>query len=222
MKENVVMTRADISLESILLDADLFLKYKSPERAVQILHDALERSPRSIALREKLRDICQSQGQIQEAARQCLALASLYINREDFQSAYDRLQEAKLLDPRISIAPGLDAIRRAKHPDFAATPTFTPKKQSPPIEVQRDAVFAGNISLISIFDAIQVIENSKLTGTLTLIDGATTANILFNVGQIVNAEAGGVVGTGAFRQVVEITKGTFECNSGNQQYQSFA
>ena len=48
-----------------------------------------------------------------EASKQCLALANLYINREDFEKAYDRLQEAKLLDPRVSVAPGLEAIRRA-------------------------------------------------------------------------------------------------------------
>src|SRR5258705_6569983 len=53
-----------------------------------------------------------------EAARQCLALASLYIERDDFDAAHDRLLEAKQLDNRISIGTGLEAIRRARHPEL--------------------------------------------------------------------------------------------------------
>lgn len=212
MKESVATAnRLDLTVESILLDADLFVKYKAPERAVEILQEALDRSPRSIGLREKLREVCATQGKIAEAARQCLALANLYINREDFESAYDRLQEAKLLDPRISIAPGLDAIRRAKHPEFSApTHYYAPAKPSAPIEVRRDAVLAGNLSLITVFDAIQVLENAKLTGRLTLKCDDNIASISFNLGQIVDAEAAEMTGTVAFRKVVEFSSGTFE------------
>src|SRR3954468_23305751 len=102
-------------VETALLDAELFLKYQAPERAIKRLRTALERSPRSIALRERLREISASRHP-EEAARQCLALASLYIERDELQIAHDRLLEAKNLDPRISIAPGLDAIRRARRP----------------------------------------------------------------------------------------------------------
>src|SRR5829696_2338002 len=102
-------------VETALLDAELFLKYHAPERAVRRLRIALERNPRSIPLRERLREVTQSK-QPEEAARQCLALASLYIEREELQTAHDRLLEAKNLDPRISIAPGLEAIRRARRP----------------------------------------------------------------------------------------------------------
>jgi hypothetical protein len=100
----------EVSLESVLLDADLFVKYSSPEKAFTLLRESLERSPRSIPLREKMRDICVKQRNLDEAARQCLALVSLYIGREEFDLAYDRLQEAKLLDPRISgrTGPGSD------------------------------------------------------------------------------------------------------------------
>lgn len=202
--------RLDLSIESILLDADLFMKYKSPERAVQILQESLDRSPRSIPIREKLREVCATQGQISEAAKQCLALANLYISRDDFESAYDRLQEAKLIDPRISIAPGLEAIRRAKHPEFSVQSSFQPQVRQAPIEVRRDAVLAGNLSLITIFDAIQVIENSKLTGTLKLTGNNGIANVFFNLGQIVNADHHGASGTTAFRKSVELTSGTFE------------
>jgi hypothetical protein len=112
------MPFTEVSLESVLLDADLFVKYSSPEKAFQLLKESLDRSPRSIPLREKMRDICVKQKNLDEAARQCLALVSLYIGREDFDVAYDRLQEAKLLDPRISVAPGLEANPPRPPPRF--------------------------------------------------------------------------------------------------------
>ncbi|MBC7898633.1 MAG: hypothetical protein H7070_01150, partial [Saprospiraceae bacterium] len=117
---------SEVSIESVLLDADLFVKYSSPDKAFSLLRDSLERSPRSISLREKMRDICIKQKNLNEAAKQCLALVSLYIGREDFDLAYDRLQEAKLLDPRVSVAPGLEAIRRARRPDFAVNRDKSP------------------------------------------------------------------------------------------------
>src|ERR1051325_8173421 len=88
-------------IEAALLDAELFIKYQAPERAIKRLKTALEMNSRSVKLRERLREICAGNKQVEEAARQCLALASLYIEREDFAAAYDRLLEAKHLDERI-------------------------------------------------------------------------------------------------------------------------
>src|SRR3982750_4275588 len=131
----------EVSIESVLLDADLFVKYSSAEKAFKLLHDSLERSPRSIALREKLRDICIKQKNLNEAAKQCLALVSLYIGREEFDLAYDRLQEAKLLDPRVSGAPGLEAIRRARRPA-----EFNGSREKTPQKIRTDVTFAGNLA----------------------------------------------------------------------------
>lgn len=109
-------------VDSALLDAELFVKYKAPERAIKRLKTALERNPRSIPLRERLREVAASHKHTDEAARQDLALASLYIERDDFDSAYDRLLEAKQLDPRINVAKGLEAIRQARR-TFIRQPT---------------------------------------------------------------------------------------------------
>jgi len=89
--EQPVVPFTEGSIESVLLDADLFVKYRSPEKAFSLLRECMERSPRSISLREKMREICISQKNLDEAAKQCLALVSLYIGREDFDLAYDRL-----------------------------------------------------------------------------------------------------------------------------------
>ena len=47
-------------VDTALLDAELFVKYKAPERAIKRLRTALERAPRSIQMRERLREIAAS------------------------------------------------------------------------------------------------------------------------------------------------------------------
>src|SRR5437899_7252771 len=140
------------AVETALLDDELLIKYGSPDRAMKRLKMALERSPRSIALRERMREIAALHKHPEEAARHCLALASLYIERDNFDAAHDRLLEAKQLDSRISIASGLEAIRRARHPELHTVPS--PKTKTP-TTVPVTSTFAGDLSLISIFDAIQ-------------------------------------------------------------------
>jgi len=202
----------ETTIESVLLDADLFVKYSSPEKAFELLRASLERSPRSISLREKMRDICVKQRNLNEAARQCLALVSLYINREDFDLAYDRLQEAKLLDPRISVAPGLEAIRRARRPEFAVDRDRLPQM------VRTDVTFAGNLAYVSIFDAVQVIESTKMTGLLVIDADMHMGNVAFNDGKIVDAQCNGKNGQGAFREIVEISNGTFEFSTSDVDF----
>src|SRR6185503_10074450 len=148
-------------IEAALLDAELFVKYKAPERAIKRLRAAIERNSRSLALRERLREICGPKHP-EEAARQCLALASLYIEREDFDTAHDRLLEAKQLDERINIASGLEAIRRARRPDLKPVPAPEPHFE------RKHFTLAGDLSSVSVFDAIQVLENARLNGVLTI------------------------------------------------------
>lgn len=197
-------------VETALLDAELFVKYRAFERAIHTLQSALERRPRSIALRERLREIATSHKHLEEAARQCLALASLYIEREEFETAHERLLEAKHLDPRINIATGLEAIRRARRPDLHTTETVATQRNVPTL--------AGDLSVISIFDAVQVIENTRLTCALLITSDARTGRILFNEGRIVGAESGEATGEEAFRQIVEVTSGSFDLERATQAF----
>ena len=195
------------SVEAALLDADLFVKYKAPQRAVERLQEAIAHWPRSIVLREKLREVAFSNGLQDEAARQCLTLVNLYIARENFESAHERLLEAKHIDPRINIAPGLEAIRRARRPDLQHAPAYAP---SPPPSAPRPVTFAGDLSAVNIFDAVQVLENSRLTGALSIQGPGRGGRVLFNDGRIVDAECGDAKGTMAFRLIVEVTAGSFD------------
>src|SRR5437763_1827731 len=124
-----------------LLHADLFLKYGATDRAMKRLKTALERSPRSISLRERLREIAASHKHPEEAARHYLALASLYIERDNFDAAHDRLLEAKQLDSRISISSGLEAIRRARHPEQMPE---RPVRKGRPLPRKAEVTFAGD------------------------------------------------------------------------------
>jgi hypothetical protein len=191
-------------VEAALLDAELFMKYQAPDRAIKRLRTALELNTRSIKLRERLREVCAAQKHTEEAARQCLALASLYIEREDFDTAHDRLLEAKQLDQRINIAGGLEAIRRARRPDLKPTPA------AEPVFERKHFTLAGDLSAVSVFDAMQVIENARLNGVLTLHGEAHEGQVKFNDGRIVDASCGGESGEKGFQRVVEITNGTFE------------
>ncbi len=201
-------------VETALLDAELFIKYGSPDRALKRLKTALESSPRSIRLRERMREIATSHKQPQEAARHCLTLASLYIERDDFDTAHDRLLEAKQLDNRISIVTGLEAIRRARHPEVTAPPGSKPPPPRPAPKVS----FAGDLSLISMFDAVQAIENSRLTGLLALTNETQSGRVFFNDGQIVGAESGKQTAHEAFRQIIEITTGSFDFQRSNEGF----
>ncbi len=192
-------------VDNALLDAELFIKYQAPGRAIKRLLTALESNSRSIALRERLREICINQQEKDEAARQCLALARLYVERDDFDDAYDRLLEAKQFDARINIAGGLEAIRRARRPDLRPEAAPAHASHAGPL-----VTLAGDLTAVSVFDAIQVIENARLTGTLVLRNDAQTGQVFFNEGKIVDAEAAGFIGDSGFRQVVEITIGSFE------------
>jgi tetratricopeptide (TPR) repeat protein len=215
MKEREKQKSLEESVEAALLDADLFVKYKAPQRAVERLQEAIAHWPRSIVLREKLREVAFSHGLSEEAARQCLVLVNLYIGRENFDAAHERLLEAKHIDPRLNIAPGLDAIRRARRPDLqqAAAPAPLPAPSAP-----RPVTFGGDLSTVSIFDAVQVIENSRLTGALAIEGPARRGRVLFNDGRIVDAECGEALGTLAFRLIVEVTSGSFDFNLSKNEF----
>ena len=206
------VTLLEDSIETVLIDADLFIKYKSPEKAFKLLRGAIDRNPHSISLREKLRSIANTHRNFDEATEQCLALANLYIRRSNFDLAYDRLQEAKSLDPRISIASGLEAIRIARMPSQSGDISGRPDKKTPPV------ILKGDIKLVGIFDAVQVVENTRLTGLLVLKSEAQIASIAFNDGKIVDAQAEGVNSMAAFRLIIEMKEGKFEFTRSEEKF----
>jgi len=194
-------------VDAALLDAELFLKYRSPRKAVERLLAAVKVKPHSVRLRESLREIAAAGGDPQEAARQCLALVQIYLEREEFDTAQERLIEARALDPRISVTRGLEAIRRARRPDLAAAAAA----QAPAAPSRRGVTFAGDLSVVSVFDAVQVVENARLPGSLNITgaDGLVVG-VHFNDGRIAGAEGAGLTAEAALRRVLEQTGGEFD------------
>jgi tetratricopeptide (TPR) repeat protein len=213
MNDSHSNTEHETEVETALLDAELFVKYGAIEKAVKRLQTALQSRPRSIKLRERVREIASLGKRPEEAARQCLALASIYIERDDFETAHERLLEAKQLDPRINIAAGLEAIRRARRPDLN-------RPAETAFERRVTTTLSGDLRVISIFDIVQVLENARLSGVLAINDEAHTGGrVFFNEGRITGAETrDGGTGEEAFRKVVEVTDGAFEFERSSQKF----
>src|SRR2546423_7122845 len=93
----------DFDPESAIIDAELLVKYRMINRAIETLERAIDSAPRHVALREKLLQILIEAGRRDLAAQQCLALASLHISANEIEKANERLLEAKRLDPRDSV-----------------------------------------------------------------------------------------------------------------------
>jgi tetratricopeptide (TPR) repeat protein len=180
--------------ESAIIDAELLIKYRMVNRAIETLERAIDNAPRHIGLREKLREILIDAGRRDQAAQQCLALASLHISAGEFDLANERLLEAKRLDPRVSVSAQFRDLRRAE----------------PPTPPQSQKILSGNLSDVNLFDLIQIIENSKLTGVFNIYSSAVRGEIYINEGQIVGAKAGSASGTSALGQLLEAADGTFD------------
>ena len=68
----------------------------------------------------------------------------------------------------------------------------------------------GNFAVVSLFDVIQIIENNRLQGALTVASHAANGEIHFNDGQIVGARAGFKKGSEALKDFLDVTEGAFE------------
>lgn len=188
--------------ESAIIDAELLVKYRMINRAIETLERAIDNAPRHTGLREKLREILIDAGHRDQAAQQCLAIASIHISAGDLEKANEKLLEAKRLDPRVSVTGHLRDIRRADSP-----------KQQP----QR--ILSGNLADLNLFDVIQIVENSRLTGALHISSTAADGEIHFNEGQIAGAKVGIDSGMKALSPLLGAVDGTFEFQKSPSEYE---
>jgi hypothetical protein len=134
-------------------------------------------------------------------------LSSLYIAVEKYELANERLLEAKRLDPRVSITARLNQLESGK----AAPPAAGQRKTSKSI--------TGDLGDISIFDIVQILENSRMTGVLALRSDGHGGSVYFNDGQVVDATFGQGVGLEAFSELVEFSSGQFEFEKSPTRFQ---
>ncbi|MBK7995101.1 MAG: DUF4388 domain-containing protein [Blastocatellia bacterium] len=92
-------------------------------------------------------------------------------------------------------------------------PRPLPRPQATYPSVQREkAVKSINRRSINnyYFDVIQIVENSRITGILTINATTVQGKIYFNYGQIADAQMGELRSNAAFRCFVELEEGRFE------------
>jgi hypothetical protein len=189
--------------ESAIIDAELLVKYRMVNRAIEALERAIDNLPRHIGLREKLREILVDAGRRDQAAQQCLALASLHMNGGDMERANERLLEAKRLDPRVSVT---GPLRDARTPP---KPTAQPAQK----------ILSGNLSDVNLFDIIQIIENSRLTGVLLISAPSVSGEIHLTEGLIVGSETGEEGGMPALQKLLDTVDGTFEFEKCSKEFE---
>ena len=188
--------------ESAIIDAELLVKYRMINRAIETLERAIDSAPRHIGLREKLRETLIDSGHRDQAAQQCLALASLHISAGDLERANERLLEAKRLDPRVSVTGQFRDVRRT---------------DAPPSSVQK--IFSGHLSEINLFDIVQIVENSRLSGSLIISSSAANGEVYLSEGQIVGASSGKATGMNALSKLLDAVDGTFEFEKSSKEYE---
>ncbi|GEM_PF-274512 len=84
----------------ILADANAFRRVRLYAKAIETLRQGLEVEPRSMDLHETYRDVLIEAGQIEEAVQEMLAIASLYVDALDGESAARALQDVLAYDPQ--------------------------------------------------------------------------------------------------------------------------
>ena len=203
-----------IDVEGAIIDADLLVKYRLVNRAIESLQEAIKAAPRHVGLREKLREIFIDSNRLGDAAQMCMDLSSLYIAVEKYELANERLLEAKRLDPRVSITARLNQLESgrgtgAAQPDVARGGAGGGTVKS----------ITGDLSDINIFDIVQILENSRMTGALALRSGTRSGNVYFNDGQVVDAVYGQKIGLDAFSELVDFGNGQFEFEKSPNRFQ---
>ncbi|MCI0490736.1 MAG: DUF4388 domain-containing protein [Blastocatellia bacterium] len=104
-------------------------------------------------------------------------------------------------------------------PKQPSNPTTGSLQEEAPSAPQTQKVLTGNFALVSLFDVIQIIENSRLTGALLIVSPSVTGEIHFNEGLIVGGESGPDTGLKAINKFLGATEGIFEFKKSGRAYE---
>ena len=104
-------------------------------------------------------------------------------------------------------------------------PLVLPEPVAAPKGALKDAVasdsnmFYGNFAVVSLFDVIQMIENSHLTGALEVTLPGVSGEIYFNSGQIVAAKSGTDFSIDALNKFLGVPDGKFRFTKSDETYE---
>ena len=136
------------------------------------------------------------------------------------EKANARLLEAKHLDPRVSVTGQLRETRKHEKSE----PVFShPSVPAPVVEQALPVaglhkVLTGNLADVNLFDIIQIIENSKLSGEMNISSSAARGQIFFREGLIIGAKSGLQLGNEALTNFTDAIDGIFEFDKSSKHY----
>lgn len=81
-----------------------------------------------------------------------------------------------------------------------------------------EPILMGNFAVINLFDVIQMVENSKVTGALSVNAPDVQGEVFFNEGLIVNAKAASSYGVNALNKFLNLRDGSFEFRRTDREY----
>lgn len=122
----------------------------------------------------------------------------------------ESLIEGKPLDTQPLILPSAVAPRAIDEADDAVDESAA--------GAHRDMILMGSFAIINLFDVIQMVENSKVTGSLSINAPAVSGEMYFNEGIIVNAKSGSSYGLNALNKFLDLRDGSFEFRRAEREY----
>jgi hypothetical protein len=80
--------------------------------------------------------------------------------------------------------------------------------------------FSGSLDAFSLLDIIQFIDTSRKTGTLKIKSPQGQGEVLFNEGQIADADFEQKLGIAAIYELIRVVEGSFEFEAASQPFPS--
>jgi hypothetical protein len=115
----------------------------------------------------------------------------------------------RFLDLKPEHEAALEALIEGK-PLVLPPPVAEPATRAASTQSKEPDMLTGNFAVVSMFDVIQIIENNRLGGALTVDSLAANGDIQFDDGQIVGARSGSTTGVEALKHFLDVTEGSFE------------
>jgi Domain of unknown function (DUF4388)/PilZ domain len=123
----------------------------------------------------------------------------------------------RFLDLKPEHVAALESLIEGK-PLVLPPPVAEPQETEAPAHSKQPEMLTGNFAVVSMFDVIQIIENNRLGGALTVDSPAATGDINFDEGLIVGAASGLKSGIDALKDFLDVTEGSFEFRRSSVEY----
>jgi hypothetical protein len=108
-----------------------------------------------------------------------------------------------------------DSTQQVAQEPFPVKPKTTAELQ---MMADEAVILVGNCAVIHLFDVIQVLAKSKVSGELIITLPTGSGEIYFNAGRIANARAGERYGIAALNAILSLTEGSFKFRKTDKEY----